>query len=84
MGGKNYCLKEDRWQDFLPGAPFSKWGENHCSGKLELFFLHFARLCFKMKIVDFFARFFWGKSDFGQKYLSILEKPATFFVSKNT
>jgi len=35
-----------------------------------------------MEIVDFFARFFFAKSDFGQIFLSILKNPTTFFVLK--
>jgi hypothetical protein len=35
-----------------------------------------------MKIVDFFARFFFAKSVFGQIFLSILKNPTTFFVLK--
>jgi len=50
----------------------------------KLFFLWFARICSKLKIVDFFARFFSWKNFFGHLFLSFLKIPDTFFVLKNT
>jgi hypothetical protein len=38
----------------------------------------------KTKIGPFFTRFYLGKMDFGQIFLSIFQNPTTFFVLINT